>query len=272
VTRFLLLAACARLASAADVAELVVAPDVALALPGEAQPLLDREAVRMRPGSFQATPQQLLPIPEGVGLAAFDLGADGTRYFVIEGFADLGIGVTVPPNVILQVTGEGRPERIAGAIEGLVPDGIAIDALKVLDPDFDVLLSIDVAARLPGGVDAQDEDVIRYQAGDGFSVALDLSAVVPDGLDLDGLDRTADGGVWFLSFDGSGEVGGVPFDDEDVLAFDGTSWSTAFDGSAAAPAWEGADLAAVAVLPDGIFSDPFETGELDRWSSRFPAP
>ena len=35
-----------------------------------------------------------------------------------------------------------------------------------------------------------------------------------------------------MSFDTSGQIGDIPFDDEDVLRFDASGWSLEFDASA----------------------------------------
>ncbi len=50
-----------------------------------------------------------------------------------------------------------------------------------------------------------------------------------------------------MSFYTSGTVGSVVFADEDVLCFDGTTWSLLYDGSAADSAWHAAELDAVLV-------------------------
>ena len=50
-----------------------------------------------------------------------------------------------------------------------------------------------------------------------------------------------------MSFDTTGQVGGVVFADEDVLRFDGTNWVVEFDGSTANSDWATADLDAVMV-------------------------
>ena len=50
-----------------------------------------------------------------------------------------------------------------------------------------------------------------------------------------------------MSFDTTGVISGIVFDDEDVMRFDGTLWSLEFDGSAADPDWAAADLDAVMV-------------------------
>ena len=55
-----------------------------------------------------------------------------------------------------------------------------------------------------------------------------------------------------MSFDTTGTIGGIFFDDEDVVRFDGATWSLEFDASAADADWASADLDAVMVPePDG---------------------
>ena len=60
-----------------------------------------------------------------------------------------------------------------------------------------------------------------------------------------------------MSFDTSGQVGGVDFDDEDVLEYDvgGATWSMAYDGSAEHADWVQSDLDAVHLPePGGVVS------------------
>jgi hypothetical protein len=93
--------------------------------------------------------------------------------------------------------------------------GVAIDALATAE-DGDLLLSFDVAVALPGGLVADDEDLVPIEGGV-FSLVFDGSAEgVATGLDLDAAHRLADDNL-LLSFDTSGELGGLRFDDEDVL-------------------------------------------------------
>jgi hypothetical protein len=65
-------------------------------------------------------------------------------------------------------------------------------------------------------------------------------------LDIDAAQHLG-GGVFLMSFDTTGEVGGIVFDDEDVVRFDGVDWTLEFDASAADPNWAAADLDAVLV-------------------------
>ena len=72
-------------------------------------------------------------------------------------------------------------------------------------------------------------------------------------LDLDGA-RDFGNGRLGLSFDGTGQVGGVDFEDEDVLEYDSVmdTWSLAYDGSVQHSALGGGpDLDAVSVPEPG---------------------
>jgi len=125
--------------------------------------------------------------------------------------------------------------EVRGADVG-IPNGAAIDAVAVLGNT--ILLSLDVSV---GPFD--DEDVLAIN-GSNLELFLDLSAIgIDPALDLDGLDID-DGATTrlYLSFDGSGTVDGVAFDDEDILIYDlGTqSWGLGYDGSAAVAHWPSA--------------------------------
>jgi hypothetical protein len=99
-----------------------------------------------------------------------------------------------------------------------------------------------------GSVTADDEDVVSFD-GASYALVFDGSAQgIAAGLDVDGV-HAAGGGVLVLSFDGSGSVGGVGFDDEDVLVFypAGPTWMMLYDGSAEHAALDAADVEAIAV-------------------------
>ena len=125
-----------------------------------------------------------------------------------------------------------------------VPDGVAIDAIAT-DPSDRLLLSFDTTVSLPGVGTVDDEDLVRFASGT-WTMEFDGSARgVPPELDLDAAHRVHGGNTLLVSFDGSGSVGGVAFDDEDVLAFDtvAPTWSMYFDGSQSDPTdWPAADL------------------------------
>jgi hypothetical protein len=128
-----------------------------------------------------------------------------------------------------------------------VPAGTRIDALA-LDSASNLLLSFDTTVLLPGVGFVADEDLVRF-AGGIYSMVFDGSAQgIDPALDLDAANMEPGSTKLLLSFDGSGTVAGVNFDDEDVLAFDTATlaWAMHFDGSASDPVnWPAADLIAL---------------------------
>ena len=91
--------------------------------------------------------------------------------------------------------------------------------------------SVDVATVLPGDVVAFPGDVVRW---DGTTYTLAFDAVVAGlrrSVDLDAATRTGD--LWLLSFDTSESIGGVTYEDEDVVAYDGNVFQLHLDGDAA---------------------------------------
>jgi hypothetical protein len=128
-----------------------------------------------------------------------------------------------------------------------VPSNARVDAVSE-DAGGDLLLSFDTTVSLPGGVVADDEDVVRLGAGI-YTLVFDGSAAgVVSSTDLDGVHDVIGGPLLLVSFDTSGSVGAVVYDDEDVLAYDTGSGTFAlfFDASTTDPAdWPAADLVAL---------------------------
>lgn len=127
-----------------------------------------------------------------------------------------------------------------------VPPGTITDAVSSLGPG-DFLLSFDVTTEI-AGITSHDEDLVRFHAG-GVMLFLDGSATrVPDGVDIDAVHCLDRNGHLLISFDGTGAVPGVIFDDEDVLEYEPAAglWELSYDGSAEHAWWSGADLEAVA--------------------------
>jgi hypothetical protein len=84
-------------------------------------------------------------------------------------------------------------------------------------------------------------------------------------------------GHLLLSFDGSGSIGGVAFDDEDALEFDGgATWALAYDGSAQDPDWAPADLDAIQAVvnfgpgPPAVFGQTL-LADADKTTFRWAA-
>ena len=149
-----------------------------------------------------------------------------------------------PRDVVRFDSGTGNfSTSFDGSANG-VPDGVAIDA-SATDPSDRLLLSFDTTVALPGGTTADDEDVVSFASGT-YAMVYDGSAHgVEANLDVDAAHWLRGTDRLLLSFDGSGEVGGVAFDDEDVIAYDTVAgtYSMYFDASASDPAnWPAADL------------------------------
>jgi hypothetical protein len=130
------------------------------------------------------------------------------------------------------------------AVAGL-PENANVDAVGAVGAvgESGLLLSLDIAADLDG-LTVDDEDVIRF---DGSSITLyfDGSAAgVDSALDLDAVHHVEANRHLLMSFDSSGSLGGVSFDDEDVLDFDpfAATFEIVYDGSSAHGGWSDADI------------------------------
>lgn len=201
-----------------------------------------------------------ISLPNGANLDAFDRLPTGEVVFSTDiAVAIAGLpapGVAGPADVVM-VDAQGPTIVFSGST---LPAGTDIDAIGV-EADSDLLLSFDTTVSVSGVV-VDDEDVVRI---DSLGVAAPLIVYdgsaqgVAPGLDLDGVYRNLTTNDLLLSFDGSGSLGGNPFDDEDVLDWNpaGGAYAFAYDGSAPPAAWPtGADLDAVSG-----FSAPDKDGD-----------
>jgi hypothetical protein len=130
-----------------------------------------------------------------------------------------------------------------------VPMGARIDAVATDFATGNLLLSFDTTVTLLGVGTVDDEDVVEHLGAGIFAMVFDGSANgVAAGLDLDAANRVWGTDVLQVSFDGSGVLAGVPFDDEDVLDFDlvGATYTMFADSSLSDPVdWPAADLVAL---------------------------
>ena len=187
-------------------------------------------------------------LPAGARIAAAHRSANGDVLLAFDSTLTLpGGGGIAEPRDLVKFTNatQSYAIQVAGADLNL-PTNVAIDAVSVT-PSGTILISLDI------GVDEFDDDDVIAVSGTNLSVFLDPAAVgIDPALDLDGIDYDGSGdSLLYLSFDGSGTVDGVAFDDEDVLLYDITTqtWSLAYDGSAAAAPWpDAADLTAINVV------------------------
>lgn len=186
-------------------------------------------------------------VPERAAVTAYHLLPNGDALFALDTAAELpGPLVVDRRDVVRFTTSKSYALEFDGSAHG-VPDGAAIDAVSM--SSFGLLLSFDVTVDVVGVV-AADEDVVGWD-GASFWLALDSSTHgVPEAVDTDAIHDPQDGNG-ALSFDTGGSVGGVAFDDDDVLLLDfaGGTWSIVYDGSAQHATLEAADIEAV-TLPE----------------------
>jgi len=194
-------------------------------------------------------------IPFGTDVTAYDLLPNGEQLLAFDTTVSLPGGVTARPGDVVRFNGATYTLAFDATAAG-VPIGVMTDAVAV-GGAADLLLSFDTTVTL-GAVTANKEDLVFFD-GANFSMFFDASAAgVPAGVDLDAFEYLDANGHLRLSFDTSGSVGGVAFDKEDVLEFDGAgAWQMAYDGSAQHAEWPPANLVALgAGIPQTVPPPP----------------
>jgi len=190
------------------------------------------------------TPAALGALPAAGDVDAYHLQGDGDQLLSFDITVELPGPVIAGPEDVVAYDGVGYAIVFDGSAEGL-PPGVQVDALT---EDANLVLSFDTTVELDGTT-YTDEDLVEFD-GASFSMHFDGSVEgVDTALDLDAAHALANGNL-VVSFDGSGSVGGVDFDDEDVLEFDGVTWEMAYDGSVEHAALPAADLDAVHFVPE----------------------
>jgi hypothetical protein len=129
-----------------------------------------------------------------------------------------------------------------------------------LEANGDQLLVFDTKVELPGGITAEQRDIVHFD-GSLYWIEFDGSAHgVPADAGIDAVTRSA-GGDLLLSFDTAVDDAA----DEDLVRFDGTGFSPYFDGSSAGPGVAPElDLDAAHELPNGHLLLSFDaTGVVD---------
>lgn len=258
--------ACAFLAGPMTAQEFAVSPDITAVL---ANVTVADEAV-VNDDLNTVTPVDLGPLSPAAEVVAYHL--EGSEaYFALATATVLAGGLTADPRDVVVWDGNDYDLFFEGAAAG-VPGGVRIDAMTLASGTL--LLSFDVTVVLDGELIA-DEDLAKF--GGSFALTFDASSEgISPHLDLDGASQLPDGRL-ALSFDGSGTVDGVAFDDEDVVTFDsGAGWELLYDGSALDSSWRPADLDALFVSAgppppmNVVFADGFESGNTSAWSAIVP--
>jgi hypothetical protein len=241
------LAATAAVAATA-LEDVSTSPDVTITLASGPIGVDDEDVVGESPGESPAL-ADLGGLPASAAVTAVHFEPDGEALFSLDAPAQLGGLVFLPGDVIRYEAAAGAWSREFHAAARGVGAGASVDAVTVVGGDL--LLSFDVTVTVDG-VAVDPEDLVRIQDPAPPGIFFDGSAEgVPGGMNVDAAQWLDTPGTLLLSFDGSGQLGGVDFDDEDVLEFDsgGPSWELAIDSSAADAAWIPANLVALHAVP-----------------------
>ncbi|MCR9094323.1 MAG: hypothetical protein NXI30_08905 [bacterium] len=209
---------------------------------GASPPILveDEDVVAFSP-SGPVVLADLPPLPANAGLNAFE--RDGPDVLFSLDVTAIVEGTTIEPRDVARWNGSALSLEIDGSAVG-IPDGIEIDAVALSLSTGNLLISIDGTA-LVGPVTVEDEDLLRPAPAP--LIVFDGSAEgIDPALDLNGFGLLTPT-LGLLTFDGSGQVDGIDFDDEDLLAWDFTTgaFTLYLDGSALRPATPAADVQAV---------------------------
>jgi hypothetical protein len=181
-------------------------------------------------------------LPEAADIVGYHRFAGGDQLFSLQTRADLGAGVVAQPGDVVRYDGSTYSLEFDASAQG-VPAGVGVDALSMVGGDL--VLSFDVTLDL-GGTIVEDEDLVRFD-GFSFSLYFDGSAAgVEAGLDLDAVHLLGKARL-LLSFDTTGSISGIDFDDEDLLEHNlsAGTWELSYDGSKHHAGWRAADLDAV---------------------------
>ncbi len=190
-------------------------------------------------------------------------------YLALDVPTDLGGATYLPWQIV-----RADEERYSPVLQ--LPDGIAIDALHRMD-NGNWLISVESPAIL-GGLPAAPADILEfYDYPGGYASRFDgIGSGVPAGVNVISLFLDGgDAGDLVMSFDVPVTLGGQTFQTNDLVRFDGSSFTLYFDGSATTPSipdsmkvagvdkWEDilllsfdipANLGALTVMPGEIVS------------------
>lgn len=188
-------------------------------------------------------------LPVGLAGGATDVDAyqrlsGGEQLYSTNHSITLAGGILAQRGDVVHYDGNSESLAFDASAVGL-PASADVDAITVNDTG-DLVLSFASTLEF-GGSTFGREDLASFD-GATFSLLFDGSAEgVPGALNLDAAALRLSDGHLLLSFDSSGVIDGVFFDDEDVVEFDptGGSWSLLYDASAQDLAMRTTDVVAV---------------------------
>jgi hypothetical protein len=197
------------------------------------------------------TPANIGSLADSDEVVAYELMLNGDQLLCFDETVSLS-GVLPPrPGDVVRYDGVSWSLEFDASANG-VPDGVVCDAVTI-DGQGGLFVSFDTTVVLTAGggttLTLADEDILEVTGLLTFGLAFDGSAEgVPDRMDVDGA-RLLEDGSWLFSFDVTGNVGGIDFDDEDLARFDPVSggWSMAMDLSARDADWGASDVDAIEV-------------------------
>lgn len=220
-------------------------PDITVSTGGTTVPAGSLVNENLATGSVASIPTG--PLPAGARIIAHTKLPGGDRLLAFDTTVELPGGVVVRPGDVAHYDGSTYIKYFDAASRGL-PASAMTDAIAVLG-NGNLLLSFDTTVTV-GGVTVKPSDLVSFN-GSTWSTFFDgKEAGVASGLNLDGAQLMPSGRL-LLSFDGSGTIGGITFDDEDILEYDTASgvWEMAYEGSQRHAELQHADLVAFHAVP-----------------------
>jgi hypothetical protein len=225
-----------------------LSPDSTVVLDG--QTISDEDVASDDIVSATITPLGLGALPNASDVIAYHGLDNGDRLLAFDVTVALPGGVTAFKGDVVRYDGANYTIEFDASAEA-VPAGVHVDAVSQ-NTAGNLILSFDTTVELTGST-FMDEDLVEFD-GIVFSSFFDGAAEGVDAvLDVDGAHVFPGSDFVALSFDTSGTVGGVYFDDEDVLEYDpGTgTWEMAWDTSVERVEWAAsADIDAVHLVPE----------------------
>ncbi len=225
-------------------AQVVVSSEITTTIQGVAHSDEDAPFLAIQGLSFDVG-----ELPIEAALSAIGVDSGGNALFAVETTTSLPGGLVAEPRDVIRFDGSDFSLIFDGSTEG-IPRNARIDGISFRGQR---LLSFDTTIRLGRGLVVADEDVVEWAAG-GFVSPLYLDgseAGLDAGLDIDAIDAWSPLHIT-VSFDTSGIVGGLPFDDDDLLTYDRKNelWFLNQDPSALEPGLEASDVTGLVYVPE----------------------